>query len=219
MKKILLTAAVVFALGTAAQAQDMRFGVKAGVNFSNFGGDEVGDSSARTGFHVGAVAEFPLSENFSIQPEVLFSQQGSQNEFNEVYTIGGVEVRDSYEVKQTLNYINVPIAAQYEIFDGFTLHAGPQIGFLISANGKVEGTTTGGGMSQSIDTETDNKDAFETVDFSAFGGVGYELPMGLFFQARYNAGISSVIKNSEGTDSEDIKTTGNTLSVSVGFKF
>ena len=150
----------------------------------------------------------------------MFSQQGSQNETNESYNEGGFDITDSYEVKQTLNYVNVPIALKYEIFDGFTLQAGPQVGFLVSANAKVEGTTTVEGFgSESIDTEVDNKDDFKSIDFSAFGGVGYELPMGLFFQARYTAGISSVLEDSEELDDVDAQTTNTVLSLSVGFKF
>lgn len=215
MKKILLSAITVIAFGTVAQAQEISLGAKAGVNFSNFGGDEVGDSSARTGFHVGLVSEFKLTETFAIAPELLFSQQGSQTE--DKYDFGGAEIVE--ENKQTLNYVNIPIAAKYYITEGLSIHAGPQVGFLVSANSKYDVRATAGGVTTEESGELDNKDLYESIDFSVFGGIGYELPMGVFFQARYTTGLSSVNKDSEGTDSMDIKTTNNVFSLSVGYKF
>lgn len=220
MKKILLSAVALIALSATTQAQGIGLGVKAGVNFSNFGGDEVGDSSARTGFHAGLVAEFKLSETFAIAPELLFSQQGSQTESN---FPTGPFTSSNREDKQTLNYVNIPIAAKYYITEGLSISAGPQIGFLVSANSKFDETVTTetGGVTSSVAVsgELDNKAAFESVDFAIFGGIGYDLPMGVFFQARYTAGLSSVFKDSEALDSMDIKTTNNVFSLSVGYKF
>ena len=218
MKKILLSVATIVALGTAAQAQEAKFGVKAGVNFANFGGD-VEDASSRTGFHVGAVADYMISETFGVGAELVYSQQGSQTESTDTQTFGGVTVTEKNESKQTLNYLNLPIMAKYMVFEGFTIHAGPQIGFLLSAEAKEDYTTTTGDVTESGSATVDNKDGFKSVDFSAVAGVGYELPMGLFFQARYQAGISSVLENSEGLDGKDISTTNNVFSISVGYKF
>jgi opacity protein-like surface antigen len=222
MKKIFLSAVAIMALGTAAQAQDISYGVKAGVNFANFGGD-VDESSSRTGFHVGAVVELPISETFSIQPEVVFSQQGAQVDSSTETNFGGVTTRSTTENEQTLNYINVPVLAKYYVMEGLSLELGPQVGFLVSAKSKFDSTSTstvgGTSTSSSASGETDNKDGFKSVDFSAVAGVGYELPMGLFFQARYQVGISSVLEDSEGLDSQDISTTNQVLSLSVGFKF
>ena len=73
MKKTLLSVMAVMAMGAAAQAQEMEFGVKAGVNLATYGGD-IEDRDTRTGAHVGILAEFGLSENFAIQPEIVFFQ-------------------------------------------------------------------------------------------------------------------------------------------------
>jgi len=221
MKKILLSVVAVMALGTA-QAQEVQFGAKAGVNFANFGGD-VEDASSRTGFHAGVVAELKLSETFSIQPELLYSQQGSQTEDTFSESFGGVNYSTNTEAKQTLNYINLPILAKYYVMEGLSLEVGPQVGFLISAESKYDMTTTseGGGttVSETESGSVDNKDAYKSIDFGVVAGVGYELPMGLFFQARYQAGLSSVLEDSEELDDADFSTTNNVVSLSVGFKF
>jgi len=223
MKRILLSAIAIVALGTtAAQAQEIGIGAKAGVNFANFGGD-IEDASGRTGFHVGVVGTFKLSETFAIQPEIVFSQQGSQTEQVNMFMEDGVAMTQNREDKQTLNYINVPIVAKYYITEGLSLHAGPQVGFLISAKSKFDTTNTatagGSSISTSASGEEDNKEGFETIDFGVVAGIGYELPMGLSFEARYNVGLSNVYKDSEGLDDMDITVNNNVLSVSVGYKF
>ncbi|WAC02882.1 hypothetical protein N7U66_04435 [Lacinutrix neustonica] len=67
MKKLLFTAAIV-ALGfTTVNAQEVKFGAKAGVNLATIGGDAE-DVDGLTSFHVGGVAEIMVSEKFSVQP-------------------------------------------------------------------------------------------------------------------------------------------------------
>ena len=109
MKKIILTIAAVFVIG-AASAQDMKFGVKAGLNNSNFTGDA--DTDAAISFYVGGLVDFAISEKFHIQPEVLYSMEGADNdEFN-------------------LSFIRIPIMAKYYIMEGLNLQAGPQVAFV-----------------------------------------------------------------------------------------
>lgn len=187
MKKILLSAVAIMAFGVAAQAQDMKFGVKAGVNFANLGGDAE-TSGSRTGFHVGGLAEFKLSEQFSIQPELVYSMQGAKEEI----------LGEEFDVKY--DYLNIPIMAKYYLMEGLSLHAGPQIGFLMSAKADDE----------------DIKDGTNSIDFGIAGGAEYELSMGVFFQARYYAGLSNTY---DGEDSDDYKAPNNVISLSVGYKF
>lgn len=119
MKKIIFVAAAVLAFGFA-NAQGVKFGVKAAINVSNLTGD-VEDVSSLTGFQVGGFAEIKLSEKFAIQPELLYSAQGAKSD------------GDKFE----LSYINVPVLAKYYVAKSFSLEAGPQIGFLTTA--KIEG--------------------------------------------------------------------------------
>jgi len=60
MKKLLLMAALaVFGL-TTTNAQEVRFGAKAGANFASLNGDDVDDIDGRTSFHVGGVANIEI---------------------------------------------------------------------------------------------------------------------------------------------------------------
>ena len=145
-------------------------------------------SGSRTGLHIGGVAEFKLSETFSVQPELLYSMQGSKEDFE------GIEVENKFD------YLNIPIMAKYYLMEGLSIEAGPQVGFLMSAKAEDE----------------DIKDGFKSIDFALNGGVAYDLPMGVFFQARYSAGLNNIY---DGEGSDDYKITNNVISVSVGYKF
>ena len=207
MKKLLLTAAVaVFGL-TSINAQEITFGAKAGVNFSTIGGDETGDVESKTGFHIGAVAEIMISDKFSVQPELLYSAQGSK----EVYTedFGGIDVK--VEDKAKLDYINLPIMAKYYVTDGLSIEAGPQIGFLISS--KLESEYTLDGETES--NEIDIKEFTSGLDLGLGIGLGYKVDSGLNFSARYNLGLSNVNDFS----GSDLKNQNNVFQLSVGYMF
>lgn len=185
MKKLLLSALCVTAFGITAQAQDLeiQFGAKAGLNIADMGGDADTEGS-RTGLHIGGLAEIKISETFSIQPELLYSMQGA-------------EVAEDVDLE--LSYLNVPIIAKYYVMEGLSIEAGPQVGFLLSAD----------------QDGNDAKDNLKSIDFALNGGVAYDLPMGVFFQVRYSAGISDI----NDIDGVDDKANNNVLSLSVGYKF
>lgn len=200
MKKIILSTMAVAAFSITAHAQtpDLKLGAKAGVNFANLSNS---NGDMKTAFHVGVLAEVFINEKFSVQPELLYSSQGTslKEEF-----LGG-----SIDVKTNLDYINIPIMAKYYLMDGLSVQAGPQVGFLVKAEGKSGGETQ------------DIKDSFQSVDFGINLGAGYELPMGVFFDARYNLGLSKVNKKIEdedfGIQPKDIK--NGVIQISVGYKF
>jgi hypothetical protein len=111
MKKIILTIAAVFAM-TFANAQDTKFGVKAGVDFATVKVDlgPFGTASAsETGFFVGGFATIGMSEKFAIQPEVLY-----------------VAITDS-------NFLSVPVLAKYTFAEKFSALVGPSFNYFLDA--------------------------------------------------------------------------------------
>ncbi|RZJ34379.1 MAG: PorT family protein [Flavobacterium sp.] len=178
MKKVLLTAAAVFAFGFAnAQADGVKFGVKAGVQFTNFTGD-VENSDGATGFFVGGLVDLGIAGNFHVQPELMYSQEGAD--------------------KASISYIRIPVMAKYYVIQGLSLQAGPELAFKVAAE----------------DDFTDN--ATKSMDFGLGIGAGYELPMGLMFDLRYNLGLSNIADN-DFTGGADIKNTG--VQLGVGYRF
>lgn len=171
MKKIMLSILAVVAFGTA-NAQDIKFGVKAGANFSNFSGDA--DTDGLTSFYIGGLADFAVSEKFHVQPELLYSMEGAKD--------------------AEMSFLRIPIMAKYYVAEGFNLQAGPSIGFKMSADDGLDEVT-------------------KSMDFGLGLGAAYELPIGVFFDARYNLGLSNI----SDVDGFDVKTTN--FQVGVGYRF
>lgn len=207
MKKLVLFAAIAAISVSSALAQEVKLGAKAGVNFSTFSGDDLGDVKSRTGFHIGALVEIPVSERFSVQPEILYSAQGAK------YEERGPGPGEEYffKVLAKLDYIQVPIMAKFYVMDGLALEAGPQISFLASKKGEIEATI--GGVTVSSEEDLDN---ISSIDFSLGAGASYRLPMGVFFGARYNFGLSNV---NDSDTADNFKMRNNVFQLSAGYSF
>jgi hypothetical protein len=211
MKKTILLVALAFGM-FSANAQDISFGAKAGINLASVSGDDTDDLDGRTGFHVGAVAEFSLSEKFSLQPELLYSTQGAK--FEETAFEQGVTARGEATVK--LDYILLPVMAKYYIAEGLSIEAGPQLGVLVSAETELELSGSADGQTVSITEENDISDEISSIDLGVNFGLGYKLDNGLNFGARYNLGLSN-INDFEGSD--DFKNQNSVIQFSVGYSF
>jgi len=186
---MLLAAVAVFGFANV-NAQEVKFGAKAGVNIANIGGDDTDGQKARTAFHVGGVAEIGISDKFAVQPELLYSSQGTKAD------------QGDGEVK--LDYLNIPVMAKYMVADGFSLEAGPQVGVLLSAKSN-DGEGSG---------DVDIKDFVNGIDFALGVGANYTLESGLNFGARYSLGLSD-INDFEGAGSNQ----NNVFQFSVGYFF
>lgn len=174
MKKGLLLIAFLVA-GFTANAQ--KFGVKGGLNFSKVKVNTSGISEfaeGRTGFYVGGLVDFKLSEKFHLQPEILFSSEGSEN--------------------LDFTFINVPVMAKYYIVKGLNIQVGPQFGFI-------------------ADSDADT-DSLKTLNLGVGAGVGFELPGGLFADARYNHGFSNLVKDGIATEFYE-----RAFQIGIGYRF
>jgi opacity protein-like surface antigen len=214
MKKIILTAAAVLAFGLT-NAQDMKFGAKAGLNvastdYSAPSGSNVSLSSVY-GANAGVFADFKVSDKFSVQPELLFSMQGQKASLSE--TEAGYTA--SFENKLSLNYLNIPIMAKYYVIEKLSLQAGPQIGILMSATSKNDSTSNFPG-DVNVSTSTDNKDKLNGVDFGLNFGAGFDITENISIDARYNLGLSQTQKDL-GTNEKAIK--NRVFSINLGYKF
>jgi hypothetical protein len=130
-----------------------------------------------------------------------------------LYSAQGASQKSSFdefefEANINLDYLNLPLMAKYYVAEGFSLEAGPQVGFLMSAKAKV----SGGGESE----EEDIKDSVKGINFGVNFGVGYKLDSGLNFGARYNLGLSNDNDDSEFPD-DTYK--NSVIQLSVGYFF
>ncbi|ESU22929.1 hypothetical protein FEDK69T_17080 [Flavobacterium enshiense DK69] len=212
MKRIILTVAAIFAFGFA-NAQDkqsggkIRFGMKGGMNVATLTGDEE-DTKSLIGVHVGGFVECRVNDKFAIQPELLFSMQGTKYEYSE---FDGFDTYD-VEEKLKLNYLNIPIMVKYYATEKFNIEAGPQVGFLLSAKDEYDVSSSFGSASG----EENVKDFVKSVDFGLNLGVGFDFTDNIFAGARYNFGLSNI--NDYGDD-DDFKSYNGVFSLSAGYKF
>jgi len=219
MKKGFLAAIALFSFGIA-QSQEIKFGVKGGLNLSTLTGDAVSDDiSMKAGFHAGGLVEIKFTDKLSLQPELLYSLQGAKTEDSEV--IAGTTYRD--ESKLNLSYINVPVMLKFYPVKGFFLEGGPQVGFLVSAKSKNESTETDPGNTITLtSTETDIKDQLKGVDVAFNFGLGYDFTDNLFANARYSLGLTNIYDVPAflgGFGITELDAKNSNISVSLGYKF
>ena len=143
------------------------------------------------GIQVGGFAEVKLNDKFAIQPEVLFSTEGSKLK------------SEGEEFAFNLSYINVPVMAKFYPAPKFNIQAGPQIGLLVAAKGKYQGETD------------DIKDGYKTAAFGLNIGAAYDFTEKCFIETRYNFGLSNIADTNE----EGLKMRGSVLIIAVGYKF
>jgi hypothetical protein len=113
MKKLILT--IVSILGfTLAIAQEFKYGLKAGLNLSNFLGDAE-ENFIKIGFQVGGFAEIKISNKFAVQAELLYSEQGAKDKFSENFFSYSFKREDVIK----LNYLNLPVIAKFYATEKF----------------------------------------------------------------------------------------------------
>lgn len=173
MKKLLVFATTLFLLANA-KAQDVHFGIKAGLNASSLSYSNNSDMQSKIGFNAGLLAHIHTSnEMWAFQPELYYSLEGAKSKSNS-------------NESTDLGYLNLPVLVQYMFGSGFRVEAGPQVGFLMNAKTKVGSTST------------DIKNNLKSAVFSIPVGLGYLTMNGLGFDARYNFGISNIYKPAYG---------------------
>ncbi|HZH94621.1 MAG TPA: porin family protein [Flavisolibacter sp.] len=167
MKKISLALATLLSCSVLIAQEKPVFGLKAGLNVSDISVENVDDAfDSRLGFHVGGLAHIHLSHKVAFQPELQFSSQGG--EYN----------RSNNEL--ALGYVNIPLMFQYMFNNGFRMEAGPQVGFMVSAEDHI------GNLD--VDRDAD----FKGTDFSIGVGLNYLTDSGFGIGGRYNFGVNNI---------------------------
>ncbi|AKD05508.1 hypothetical protein PKOR_04150 [Pontibacter korlensis] len=173
MKKTLLLLTLLLTLTTVFTAEaQTRFGVKVGVNYSGFEGDDADDADRRFGFHAGVMAYMPVVEDFfAIKPEILYSQKGA-------------EFEDLANLKFRLSYVDVPVLAQINAGPLY-FEAGPQVSFRVQDKVEVDDA--------SYDVDSD---ALKRTSFGYAAGIGLaSTPLGLSVGVRYNADFTKLYED------------------------
>ena len=202
MKKIIILALGLFATA-AANAQDVRFGVKAGLNLPNIIKDD-GNNNFSTkvnpGFNAGVTVDIPLVSGLAFTPEVLFASKG----YKATTSLG--------EFTQTTYFVDVPILASIKVAgSGLNIVVGPQVSFLTSTKNKFE---NGFGTVESEYNE--DSDKFKKSLLGGVIGLRYDINDKFDIHGRYALDFQ---KNNEDGTSRTPEFKNQVFSVGVGVKF
>ena len=208
MKKLVLALAVAASSLTFAQ----QFGVKAGMNVSSLSKDaDLSDQKSKIGFNAGVFMNLPLGSDFSIQPELLYTQYGSKSTYTLPTITSGGLVNQNYSSSVNLDYIALPVMLQYNVLPAFYLEAGPEFGLSITAKNKVRNETT----NQTVAESGNYKDDIKGLNVGVGIGAGYYVTNNIGITARYVAGVTDVAENRP-AGSDAIR--NNTFQVGLAYK-
>jgi hypothetical protein len=162
MKKFLF---LILSIGLISSAQ-AQFGARAGLNSSNLSDTNF---SYRQGFHLGAYYRIPMGI-IDIEPGLQYSKKGYE----------GTEDVSGDDVKEGLNYIDVPVIFRFNLLETVNIFAGPQASVLASRKYELGNTTSS------------STDVIRGYDFAGVIGVGIKLPLGFNVQASYDIGLTNL---------------------------
>lgn len=188
MKKISLLIAAGTFMALSINAQDdrgeLKFGVKAGVNFSNVYDTQTEEFTAepKFGLAAGGFVSIPIGTFLGVQPEVLFSQKG--------FKASGTILTLPYEFKRTTNFIDVPLLIAVKPIPGLTLLAGPQYSYLLKKTDEYSGT-----IDAIVEEEFENENIRKNI-LCFLGGFDFNVS-GLVVGARVGWDIQN--NNGDGT--------------------
>lgn len=236
MKKLLVIIVCSLAAISMANAQKVNFGVRAGMNVANAGGDfkdkeyvgEDTDFKSKIGFHVGVIADIELSKSFYLQPGLYFTTKGLKSEYKEE----GYDY--SEKTNYNLNYLELPILASYrfDIADNIKWHinAGPY--FALGVGGKVKVTEIDEGDKTEYkydafgvaDEDSDEeKGGLKRFDAGLSFGTGISLNK-IYIGIKYDLGLVNIadkkVWGGYGDDgNKNLKIKNRNFAVSVGYTF
>lgn len=206
MKKIFILAIGLFITGVAnAQSTDqaIRFGAKAGLNYSNIIKDD-GNNDFKTdylvGYHAGLTLDIKLLQNLAFTPELLYSTKG----YKSTSSFG--------EFTQTTHFIDVPILASIQLADKFNVVLGPQVSFLLSTNNKFE---NGFGTAEQKIVE-DDADRFKKSLVGGVIGFRYDFNNKVGINGRYALDFQ---KNNENGTTQTPEYKNQVFQLGLGIKF
>lgn len=197
MKKLFFFLMSIIVLNAQAQNK-FTLGIKLGQNFSSVNNVNVDHNAAS--FHIGAAAQIGLGPSFSIAPEVILTQTKLESNPSVLELLGNSALKpETYH----LNYLAIPVLAQYKPFKSLVLQAGPQYSIL-------------------LDQKKDGKEAarlaFETGEFAIVGGAKLDLN-GFFLYGRYVIGMNNIRSANELSNNLGDQSTWKTRQWQLGVGF
>lgn len=201
--KRLMIAATTLLLSVCTNAQNDVGGwnlqPKAGINLATMTNDD--EAKTRIAFVAGAELEYQATPMLSVSAGALYSQQGSDAD--------GQGMNGTVK----MDYVNIPILANYYVTKGLAVKVGIQPGFLV--NDKVKVSANG------VSAEVGLKDAYKAAGIDAdISSFDLAIPLGISYEfnhvvldARYNLSLTKAIS------AYGESTKHSVFQITLGYKF
>ena len=196
------------------QPENLEFGIQGGLNISTLNNLPQGvTATSNTGFHIGAFMNFPMSRDFDMQIGFNYTQLGgtvteSESGYDSV-SIGTTNALANISVTQsskiTYGYLEIPVNFVHKFGEGWNVHFGAYVGFLLSDKEQIAGTETIAvpGYGTQIargDTSTNTTVGDNRIDFGINLGIGYTMQSGLGINFTYSFGLTNIVQAQSGFD-------------------
>ncbi len=205
---LLLLISIISLVSQMSSAQ-VRIGVQGGLSVPELSGgnNEISQGyTSRLAPNFGITAQFAVTKEFSIQPEINFDGQGGQRNGIQPITSTALPPLPSggyyyanFKNTSVLNYVEIPVLAKYTFASGgigLDVNAGPYVGFLLNATQITSGLSSiyidkngtpliipigNGGYvplpPQSFDASTNVSSSIHEVNVGIAGGAGVIVPL------------------------------------------
>lgn len=170
MKKILFVVALSLVAILESHAQvSFKPGLRGGLNLSKITQSE---SSFKADFYIGAYGELKLGKLYTLQPEIIYTNQGGKDVQTHSYNYETNQTTVEYETI-TLSYVSVGMINKFNFNDKVNFHLGPlfdiQTGRNIYSNSEV--------------------------DIAFIAGLGYNVTNNLAIEGRIKKGLVDVLES------------------------
>ena len=143
-------------------------GLFAGGNFSQIDGDRFSGYNI-PGFYGGGFVNLDLNQKTKAQFEISYVRKGAGNDFDETNST-------FYKVK--LDYVQIPVLLDYQLYKRFWVHAGLGYGFLFKQTEDLDGAG-----------DLPPIPRFDNYDFYGLAGFNFRIFDKLFITSRFNYSI------------------------------
>lgn len=201
------------ALTIAMQAQDLHFGITAGPTLGTMKSDYDTDQSGKyvLGFHIGAFAELPLADKFSLRPELKYQTSGVKYPPDENDETFGLRTKSSY--------IMLPVMLEYALTEKLKVGVGPYMSMMLSLKDKMlpyAGAEDYFGGDMFDFDYVDESMHFKKLDLGIGAGLSYQVVPKIGVNIRYSLGLSNTLKDAD--DDSKIRNRFFTLGVSYSIR-
>ena len=191
MKKALFTIALAAGFASA-KAQTNTIGIKAAYGITSLSGSSKDYTSvSHAAYQAGLMGDLFVADVVSIHPELLYTKQ--------YFDATGLAKKN-----RDIDYINLPVTVRYHA-DGLYFEAGPEVNFALTAVDENK-------------YDVKNRDVTPVV-LNYVVGLGYELPIGLSANIRYDGGISHTYKATAANDLGEGSLRASTFWFGLGYAF